>query len=47
MTTVSMKRSDALVIVKRSIEVGKLDNAIAILDSLIEQEKEIEKDAEA
>ncbi len=38
-TTIQMKRSDALELIKRSIELGKLENAIAILDSIIEQEK--------
>ena len=43
-TTIKMSRSDALTVVKRSIELGKLDNALAIIDSLINQEKEIEKE---
>lgn len=43
-TTIKMTRSDALQVIKRSIELGKLENAMAILDSMIEQEKEREND---
>lgn len=43
-TTIQMKRSDALMVVKRSLELGKIENALAILNSLIEQEEELEKD---
>ena len=47
MPTIDMKLSEALTVVKRSIEMKNLENALAILESIIEQQKEIEKKEES
>ena len=43
MTTIQMKRSEALGWVKAGIERGKYDVALEILNDLIEQEKKYEE----
>ena len=42
----SMKLSEALEVVKKSIEMGLDSNALAIISSIIEQQKKIEETQE-